>query len=338
MSIAVAVQKDNQIILATDSLVSFGSGCVPTENYTSNKMLTIGDSHLAATGWALYDNMMLDYLSGLETAPTLHSEAQIYRFFLDFWRKAKEDYSLVNEQCDDKNSPFADLDAYFLLTNHTGIYSIASNMNVLKFSQYYAVGSGADYSMGALHAIYESDLSAEQLVKKAVASAIALDTSCGGTIKCRANTINQRGNSVKNWIKRIAGLVQVGGGFMGIVHSLKTLLYSNTSTTTFILVTVFLIAYVFVLVAGVLLLEGNSRARRWSLWAQGLQIPFFLAPFFGYKFVAGLDISLYWIGNRGGLHYYFGSTWKLLLHGSSTWGVGVNLFALVLFICLWRFS
>ncbi len=182
MSIAVAVQKDHHLVLATDSLVSFGAGCVPCANYTSNKMLAIGDSYLAATGWALYDNMLVDYLSSLESLPTLHSEAQIYRFFLNFWRKAKEDYSLINEQCDDKNSPFADLDAYFLVVNPTGIYSIASNMNVLKFSQYYAVGSGADYSMGALQALYEGQLSAEQLAQQAIKTAIALDTSCGGQI------------------------------------------------------------------------------------------------------------------------------------------------------------
>lgn len=143
---------------------------------------------------------------------------------------------------------------------------------------------------------------------------------------------------MKTWIKRIAGIFQIGGGFMGVITTLKSLLYANLNGSTFITVAVFCALYAFILLAGVLLFEDHSKSVRWSLWAQFLQIPFLSFPFFAYRLIAGFDINLFWIGNHGGLNYQFGSRWMLLIHGANTWGIGVNLFALVLFILLWRIN
>ncbi|MBL4647482.1 MAG: hypothetical protein JKY13_00760 [Gammaproteobacteria bacterium] len=182
MSIAVAIKKDNDLVLATDSLVSFGSGQVPSENYQTNKILTVGDAFIATTGWALYDNILIDYISQQKSTPSLHDESAIFTFFLQLWKQLRKDYALVNEQCDDKLSPFADLDASFLIVNPQGIFSVASNMNVIRFEQYYAIGSGSDYSLGALYTLYKGKRSAQAIAKQAVATAIALDTNCGGKI------------------------------------------------------------------------------------------------------------------------------------------------------------
>tara|TARA_R110000868_G_scaffold318028_1_gene578812 strand:+ start:25129 stop:25695 length:567 start_codon:yes stop_codon:yes gene_type:complete len=182
MSIAVAVKKADQIVLATDSLVSFGASQVSASNYQTDKMMRVGDSMVASTGWALYDNLLHDYLMRLETPPVFDNEAVIFRFFNQFWKKIKEDYSYVNDQCDDKNSPFADLDANFLIVNNQGIFSVSSNLHVVKFEQFYTVGSGGEYAMGALQTIYNGNLDAQTIAKKAVETAIALDTGCGGKI------------------------------------------------------------------------------------------------------------------------------------------------------------
>lgn len=182
MSIAVAVCKNQQTVIATDSLVCFGSGQVTANNYQTDKTLRLGDTIIAATGWALYDNLLSDYIQSIEILPNLHNETTIFRFFVDFWKKMKADYNFINDQCDDKNSPFADLDAQFLLVNAKGIFSVSPNMNVIRFKQYYAIGSGADYALGALHASYDDAIDAASIAHQSVTSAIALDTSCGGDV------------------------------------------------------------------------------------------------------------------------------------------------------------
>lgn len=141
---------------------------------------------------------------------------------------------------------------------------------------------------------------------------------------------------MKKWLQRIAGIVQVSGGFIGAAQIIEHLTSFSMDNPGSILAVVFLLVFLFILISGVLLLEGNAKGMLWSMIAQGLQIPFISFPFFAYKLIAGLDVNLYWIGNSGGLNYSAGSHWLLSLHGGDIWGIGVNLFALVMFLCLWR--
>ena len=141
---------------------------------------------------------------------------------------------------------------------------------------------------------------------------------------------------MKKWIQRIAGIVQIGGGFIGASQIIERFTAIDMSNPNFILSVVFLIVFLFVLISGVLLLEDHAKGFVWSMVAQALQIPFISFPFFAYKLIAGADINLYWVGNSGGLNYLLGSYWDLSIHGGSIWGIGVNLFALAMFLCLWR--
>jgi len=88
----------------------------------------------------------------------------------------------VNDQCSETDTPFGDLDASFLVAAPSGIYYVACDMSVTEFDQYYAVGSGAGYALGALHALYTQKSDAENVARRAVAAASALDIYCGGEV------------------------------------------------------------------------------------------------------------------------------------------------------------
>ena len=180
MSIAVAVSKGGRTVIAADSQENFGDRRVPRSNHRSAKILRVGTSYLATTGWGLYDNILQDYLARARS-PRLGAERQVFAFFLRFWKALRDRYSFVNDQSqEDDPTPFADLDSSFLLANGAGIFQISGNLSVTRFEQYYAVGSGASYALGATHALYEQKLDAEEIARRACAAAIAFDVSCGG--------------------------------------------------------------------------------------------------------------------------------------------------------------
>lgn len=141
---------------------------------------------------------------------------------------------------------------------------------------------------------------------------------------------------MKAWVQRILGIVQISGGFIGAGEIIPHLASFNVDSSTSIMSAIFFIVFLFILVSGVMLMEGHAKGAMLSMWAQGLQIPFISFPFFAYKLIAGLDVNLYWIGNSGGMDYLIGSRWLFSIHGGDIWGIGVNLFALVMFLCLWR--
>jgi ATP-dependent protease HslVU (ClpYQ) peptidase subunit len=181
MSIAVAVKCRDRVVIACDTKRTFGSGEVPESNLTDVKVRKVGPAYLAITGWGLYSNILDDYLRTRRNA-RLADQHSIFAFFRVFWKDLHERYSFVSDQRHDDESPFGDLDASFLIANSHGIFSVACDMSVTQFEQYYAIGSGAPYGLGAMHTLYKEDGDADAIARKGVAAAIALDLYCGGAV------------------------------------------------------------------------------------------------------------------------------------------------------------
>lgn len=181
MSIVVAVKKDKRIVLAADTLSSCGSHRDAPDNVVTHKIRKIGQALMGTTGWALFDNILDDMLAGKRT-PRLNDKASIFRFFLKVWHELGEKYTLVNEQSEDKHTPFGDVDGQFLVANRKGLYTVASNLTVSELKKYYAIGGGADYAFGALYNLYDSKKDAKEIAVQAVRTAINFDVYCGGEI------------------------------------------------------------------------------------------------------------------------------------------------------------
>ncbi|MCP5151601.1 MAG: hypothetical protein H6983_14800 [Ectothiorhodospiraceae bacterium] len=179
MSIAVAVRKDGQISLVTDSQTNMGSERVPPENFADTKRCTIGDAHVAATGWSLYSNILDDVLSRRRRLPRLDDELSIFKFFNELWKILHDDYSFVKDQSGEGDSPFGSLDSSFLIASPRGLFSVSSDLSVTRYQRYFAIGSGAPVALGAVHALYDGDGDAETVASRAAQAAIAHDIYCG---------------------------------------------------------------------------------------------------------------------------------------------------------------
>ena len=182
MSVAVAVQKGRTIAVAADTQENFGDRRVLRGDHSSSKIMKVGASYVAQTGWGLYENILTDYL-GKAGAPRFRDEREIFVFFNRFWKRMRKDYSFVNDQpMDDDKSPFADLDASFLIVNTGGIFHVTGQMSVTRFTRFDAIGSGGPYALGALHSLYGEKLGAEEIVRRACGAAVHFDVSCGGEL------------------------------------------------------------------------------------------------------------------------------------------------------------
>ena len=186
MSIAVAVRKNARIALATDSQTNLGSERVPAANMSGPKYMQIGDAYLAATGWTLYSNILADVLARRRGVPRLDSEANIFKFFSRLWEDLHERYNFVKDQADDADSPFGSLDSTFLVVCARGIFGVASDLSVLRYERYFAIGSGAPVALGAVHALYDSDCDADAIARSAAGAAIDHDVYCGHPIHVEA--------------------------------------------------------------------------------------------------------------------------------------------------------
>lgn len=184
MTIAVAVRKGREIVLAADTQNNFGAARATPDNHRSHKIMSVGDALIATSGWGLYANILDDYVARSRRPPALGNEREVFRFFQQFWHALKEQYSLVNDQCHkDDDSPFGDLDASFLVANAQGIFFVSSDTSVTPFGKYHAVGSGTDYALGALYVLYDTTDDAETLARRGCEAAMAFNIYCGGDIE-----------------------------------------------------------------------------------------------------------------------------------------------------------
>ncbi|MDP7009467.1 MAG: hypothetical protein QGI78_07845 [Phycisphaerales bacterium] len=182
MSIIVAIKKQNQVVMAGDTLTSFGdSEHMPQENARTSKIGRIGDSLIGGAGWAVYDDILNDFLASRPT-PDLSSARKIFSFFLDFWRALHDHYTFVNDQAVNTSTPFGDLDSTFLIANSGGIFTVASDLGVTPLNQFYAIGSGGEYAIGVLYTLYNRTDNIESIAVDAVNAAIAMNLQCGGAV------------------------------------------------------------------------------------------------------------------------------------------------------------
>ena len=136
---------------------------------------------------------------------------------------------------------------------------------------------------------------------------------------------------------RLIGMFEVAGGLYGTITMLRRLLPLG-STHDSVLALIGLLVFGFVLVAGVLLLEGSERGVQWSRWAQLLQLPLIATPVFSYALHSGAFAHVFATlqsAPRLRFHWDAGTQhFALAVAGPAVSRLGVNLLALASWLVL----
>ncbi len=141
---------------------------------------------------------------------------------------------------------------------------------------------------------------------------------------------------MRNFLFRLIGILEVAGGFFAMVSMLRRLLPFGSHDS--IVAVIGLAFYAFVLVAGVLLVEGQERVVTLSRWAQLLQLPLIATPMFSYALHCGAFVNLYatvQAAPRLSFDWHLGSqAFLLAVAGPGIARLGVNLLALASWLAL----
>lgn len=175
MSTIVAVKKNGRISIAADTLTTFGDMRQPQEyELSSDKIHRFGDHYIAIVGSAAHHIVMQHALQKFERQD-LNSRMQVFEWFRDLHPVLKDDYFLNPKDEDDDPYESSRIDA--LLVNRSGIYGLFALREVFHYSKFWALGSGAEYAMGALHVAYDVYDDTEEIAKRAVQASCTFSTS-----------------------------------------------------------------------------------------------------------------------------------------------------------------
>ena len=141
---------------------------------------------------------------------------------------------------------------------------------------------------------------------------------------------------MRSFLFRLIGILEIAGGLYGAAGALRRLLVMG-STYDMLHALLALIAFGFVLLAGVWLVEGSDRGVAFSRVAQLLQLPLIATPVFSYALHAVAYLNIYTTFHlaRPWLDWSFGTQgFVLAVAGPSVSRIGVNLLAVASWLIL----
>ena len=192
MSTIVVVKKNNQACIAADSLTSFGDTKQAAEFVAeSDKIIQHDDFYLGIVGSAAHQLVMKSLLSKHADKIDFSSQLAIFESLKAIHPVLKDEYFLNSKDDDDDAYESSRVDA--LLLTAQGIYGIYALREVDEYTRFWAVGSGAEYALGAMHSVYEQFTSAEQVAKAGIEAGATFDNASALPMTCY--TVNLQAKS-----------------------------------------------------------------------------------------------------------------------------------------------
>jgi ATP-dependent HslUV protease subunit HslV len=184
MTTIVVVKKNGYVSIGADTLTSFGNTKESAEYVVNHeKIIKYRENYLAMTGWGSSQQALEDFLERTKKKFSFDNVANIFRAGLLIHQELKERYFLRPD--DSETDSFETSRADILIANPFGIFALTEYRYVQEFSKFYAYGSGGEYAVGAMRAIYEDEnKSAEDIAKIAIKIAAEFDDGTGLPLSC----------------------------------------------------------------------------------------------------------------------------------------------------------
>lgn len=182
MSTITVVKKNNLVCMACETQTSMGNSKMSYE-YQENqtKIIEWGDSIVGMVGYVALKMIIKDIILKEKESPDFSDEMKIFKYFNKLHNTLKKKYHLNSKESED--DPVESSQYEILIANKHGIFGVYSLREVNSFSKFWSFGSGCEYALGAMNAVYYfDDFDAEKIAIQGVKAGVDFDTSSGGKI------------------------------------------------------------------------------------------------------------------------------------------------------------
>ena len=180
MTTIVAVRKSGYVAIAADTLTTFGNTRLhASQDASHDKILRIGDSYVGVCGSAAH-HLVLSSLLAKTPDVQLNSKEAIFETFRKLHPILKEECFLNPKE--DEEDPYESSQITALIANSSGIFAIYSMREVFEYTQYWAIGSGHEFALGAMHQAFSRLENAADIARAGVETGIAFDKNSDSPI------------------------------------------------------------------------------------------------------------------------------------------------------------
>jgi ATP-dependent protease HslVU (ClpYQ) peptidase subunit len=187
MSTVVVVRKNGVACIAADSLTTFGEQKqLPAYDCHSDKIQAVGDGAISIVGSAAHALVIESVVRARRVRFDLRDRLRIFESFRQLHAELKDHYFLNPKEGDDENAPYESSRIDALVAHPCGVFGVFALREVYEYRHFWAIGSGAEYALGAMHAVYEQADDAEAIARAGVEAGAEFDT--GSVLPMTART------------------------------------------------------------------------------------------------------------------------------------------------------
>ncbi len=186
MTTVVVVQKAGQVAIAADTLVTFGDTRLAHRYEANSKLFRLdtpaGPSYIGMAGSVAHFPVLRRAMTSLPKEQVkLSSKDEVFDTFTRLHPMLKETFFLQTKE--DDNDPYESSQFSVVIANATGIYGLYSYREVFEFNQFWGIGSGRAFALGAMHAVWDKAKTAREVAAAGMQAGCEFDRNSAGPVE-----------------------------------------------------------------------------------------------------------------------------------------------------------
>ncbi len=169
-------RKGRTACIAADTLTTFGDIRLDSSlDVHHSKIQTFGKTHMGIVGSAAHTLVAERAFNDKNVKADFSTRDTAFDTLIRLHPVLKENYFLNAKDAEEDPYETSQIDAVFI--NANGIFALFSLREVYEYTRFWAVGSGACYALGAMHAVYDRFKNAKDIAMAGAEAGAAFDTS-----------------------------------------------------------------------------------------------------------------------------------------------------------------
>ncbi len=186
MTTLVVVKKAGQVAIAADTLVTFGDTSLTNRFEANSKIFKVdtpaGISYVGMAGTVAHFPALRKAMAALpKDQLKLGSRDEVFDTFIKLHPLLKDTFFLQTKE--DDNDPYESSQFTALIANASGIYGIYSYREVFEFKEFWGIGSGRSFALGAMHAAWDKSKTAREVALAGMNAGCEFDKNSAGPVE-----------------------------------------------------------------------------------------------------------------------------------------------------------
>ena len=186
MTTLVVVKKAGQVAIAADTLVTFGDTSLSHRFEANSKIFKIdtsqGSSYVGMAGTVAHFPVLRKAMVALPREQLkLGSRDEVFDTFIKLHPVLKETFFLQTKE--EENDPYESSQYTVVIANATGIYGLYSYREVFEFKEFWGIGSGRSFALGAMHACWDKAKTAREVAVAGMSAGCEFDKNTAGPVE-----------------------------------------------------------------------------------------------------------------------------------------------------------